>query len=182
MARRASGSDEALAHAYDLIAQATDVEQLRQAQAVVLPLAFGLDMQSTARAIGVSKGWACQLRTRFLRGQVVGAPQAQKPGGRRHENMTASQEHAFLAPFFEQAAEGGVLVVGLIKRALDERLGRRVPLSSVYNLLHRNGWRKLAPDKRHPQSDPLAQEAWKKNSPTSSTASAKPGRKTNRSS
>jgi hypothetical protein len=30
--------------------------------------------------------------------------------------------------------------------------------SSVYNLMHRHGWRKLAPDKRHPQSDPLAQQ------------------------
>ena len=35
-------------------------------------------------------------------------------------------------------------------------------LSSVYNLLHRHGWQNLAPDKRHPQSDPLAQEEWKK--------------------
>jgi hypothetical protein len=31
-------------------------------------------------------------------------------------------------------------------------------LSSVYNLLHRYGWRKLGPDKRHPQSDSLAQQ------------------------
>jgi Winged helix-turn helix len=30
--------------------------------------------------------------------------------------------------------------------------------------LHRHGWRKLAPDKRHPKSDPQAQEEWKKNS------------------
>ena len=49
-------------------------------------------------------------------------------------------------------------------------------LSSVYNLLHRHGWRKLAPDKRHPQSDPLAQEEWKKNSPSDSPKSARTGR------
>ncbi|MEO6025101.1 MAG: hypothetical protein ABIP64_18725 [Burkholderiales bacterium] len=41
-------------------------------------------------------------------------------------------------------------------------------LSSVYNLLRRHGWRKRAPDtrplsgKRPPQSDPAAQDAWKK--------------------
>ena len=35
-------------------------------------------------------------------------------------------------------------------------------LSSVYNLLHRHGWRKLAPDKRHPQSDPLAQQEFRR--------------------
>lgn len=79
--------------------------------------------------------------------------------------MTMAQEREFLAPFLEQAAVGGVLVVGRIKAALDERLGRQVALASVYNLLHRHDWRKLAPDKRHPQSDPNAQEVWKKNSP-----------------
>ena len=73
------------------------------------------------------------------------------------------EEREFLAPFLEQAATGSVLVVGQIKAALDQRLGREVALASAYNLLHRHGWRKLAPDNRHPQSDPLlAQEEWKK--------------------
>jgi hypothetical protein len=45
------------------------------------------------------------------------------------------------------------MVVGEIKRALDARLGRNVPLPSVYNLLHRHNWRKLAPGKRHPQDE-----------------------------
>jgi hypothetical protein len=71
-----------------------------------------------------------------------------------------------LKPFFDQAAKGGILVVSQIKPALEKALGRPMALSSAYNVLHRNGWRKLAPDKRHPQSDPTAQEAWKKNSPT----------------
>ena len=31
------------------------------------------------------------------------------------------------------------------------------------NIVH--GWRKVAPDTRHPKSDPLTQEQWKKNSP-----------------
>lgn len=39
-------------------------------------------------------------------------------------------------------------------------------LSTVYNVLHRNGWRKLAPDKRHPQSDEQAEGQWKKTART----------------
>jgi hypothetical protein len=93
--------------------------------------------------------------------------------------MSVAQEREFLAPFLESAAVGGVLVVGQIKAALDERLGRKVALASAYNLLHRHNWRKLAPDKRHPQSDPVAREEWKKNSPKYSPKSAKTGRKTN---
>jgi len=91
--------------------------------------------------------------------------------------MSLEEEREFLAPFLEQAATGGVLVVGQIKVALDKRLGRKVALASAYNLLHRHDWRKLAPDKRHPQSDPQAQEEWKKNSPKGLPPSAKTGRK-----
>ena len=168
MGRRASGG-ELLEVAKVTLAKAKTVEELRQAQAVVLPLEFGLSLEQTAQAIGVSVG--CQLRTRFVRmGGALGDSRAMR-GGRRRENMTRDEEAAFLAPFFEKAKIGGILIVGEIKQALDVRLGRKVALASAYNLLHRHGWRKLAPDKRHPKADVAAQEAWKKNSPTSSRKS-----------
>ena len=85
------------------------------------------------------------------------------------------EEKEFLTPFFDKAREGGILVVGEIKQALDKRLGRTVALASAYNLLHRHGWRKLAPDKRHPKSNIVVQDDWKKNSPTSLPESAKRG-------
>ena len=91
------------------------------------------------------------------------------------------QEAELLKPFFETASKGGILVVGNIKPKLEAALGREMGLSTVYKLLHRHNWRKLAPDKRHPQSDPAAQEEFKKNSPKHSQKSAKTGRKTGRS-
>lgn len=167
MGRKASGG-EFLEQAKVCLAKAKSVEELRQAQAVVLPLEFGLSLEETAQAIGVSVGWACQLRTRFVRaGGIPGRGRAAR-GGRRRENLTRDEEAAFLAPFFEKAKAGGILVVGEIKQALDARLGRKVALASAYNLLHRHDWRKLAPDKRHPKADVAAQEDWKKNSPMSS--------------
>lgn len=157
MSRPASGDEEVLLSARKAITSAKTVEQLRQAQAVVLPLDYGLNLADTAQVIGVSPGWACQLRRRFMRRQVAGAADAPTAGGRKRQNMSLQEELEFLAPFFDQAATGGLLVVGQIKAALDQRLGREVALASAYNLLHRHNWRKLAPDKRHPQSDPLAQ-------------------------
>lgn len=177
MSRPVSGNEEVLRNARQVIASATTVEQLRQAQAVVLPVDYGLSLADTASAIGVSPGWVCQLRRRFIHGRVAGAADAPTAGGRKRQNMTLAQEQEFLAPFLEQAASGGVLVVGQIKAALDKRLGREVALASAYNLLHRHNWRKLAPDKRHPKSDPVAQEEWKKNSPKHLPPSAKTGRK-----
>jgi transposase len=167
MARPLSGG-EFLEQAKVCLTKAKTVNELRQAQAVVLPLELGITMEETAQLLGVSEGWACQLRTRFIRNGGQWDESGPGRGGRRRENLSREEETAFLAPFLEKAQEGGILVVSEIKQALDERLGRTTALASTYNLLHRHGWRKLAPDKRHPKSDPDAQAEWKKNSPKSS--------------
>lgn len=165
MARKAKGSD-VLERAKECLAKAKTVETLRKAQAVVFPLEYGMSLNQTANAIGVSKGWASQLRNRFIQEGNVSDLDKPLRGGRRRANMSIEEEGAFLSPFFEKAKTGGILVVNDIKEALDKRLGRCVALASAYNLLHRHGWRKLAPDKRHPKSDVEAQKEWKKNFPT----------------
>ena len=174
MARPASGKN-VLEKAKEALVNARTVEELRQAQAVIMPLEYGFSIDQVAAALGISKGWACQLRMRFI--QAGGLPAETKPkrGGRRRENMSKEEETAFLAPFFDKAARGGILIVSEIKRALDEQMGRKTALASTYNLLHRHNWRKLAPDKRHPKTDVEAQLEWKKNSRTSSPGSTQSG-------
>jgi hypothetical protein len=66
MGRKVSGL-EFLEQAKVCLATTKTIEELKEAQAVVLPLAFGLSLEQTAQALGVSVGWACQLRTRFVR-------------------------------------------------------------------------------------------------------------------
>ncbi|QTD46293.1 helix-turn-helix domain-containing protein [Ottowia testudinis] len=175
MARTARGADS-LELARQMLAGAQTAEQLRQAQAVVLPLEHGLSLKQTARVIGRSWTWTCRLRNRFLAGEIAGDGQRPSRGGRRGQLMTPEQECAVLAPFLDRARTGGIVVVGQVKNELEAVLGRPMALSSVYNLLHRHGWRKLAPDKRHPQSDPLAQQEWKKNSPSALPKSDRSGR------
>lgn len=163
MARPARGK-EFLAQAREILKNAKTIEEFRQAQALILPLEYGFSIKQVAAVTGISRGWACQLRTRFIQNGGRSDEAAPKRGGRRRENLNKEEEAAFLAPFIEKATQGSILVVGEIKRALDARLGREVPLSSVYNLLHRHNWRKLAPDKKHPQANLEAQAEWKKNS------------------
>lgn len=163
MARPASGK-EFLAQAKEMLAKAKTADELRQAQALILPLEYGFSLEQVAAVTGISRGWACQLRMRFIRNGGNHPESASKRGGRRRENMSIEEETAFLAPFLEKAAQGGILVVGEIQRALDARLNKEVALASVYNLLHRHNWRKLAPDKKHPQANLEAQVEWKKNS------------------
>ena len=150
------------------VARATSVEELRAAQAVLVPAATGATLSATAALLGVGRATVARLQARFrqshvAKGAKAGAPR-RKWGGRRHALLSVEEERQFLAPWLEQARRGGVLVVSPLRAALAQRLGRPVKASVLYRLLARHGWRKVAPDTRHPKSDPQAQEAWKKNS------------------
>ena len=63
------------------------------------------------------------------------------------------------------ASKGFPVKATQIHIELEKYLGRHVPRSSVYNLLHRNNWRKVVPNKRHVKTDKAKQYEWKKNSP-----------------
>jgi transposase len=162
MARPAKGK-EVLAIAKASLAKALTVNELRICQAVIFPLELNMTTAETAAYIGRSITWTTRNRNKFIKNGGFSAKVS--PGGRKRENMPPSEEREFLEPFFDKARVGGILVAGEIHRALEERLGRKVALASAYNLLHRNGWRKLAPDKRHVEADEEAQGNWKKNSP-----------------
>lgn len=86
-------------------------------------------------------------------------------GGRRNQHLTPQQEQTFLAPFFERAERGQIATVHEIHTALQTQLGTSVHESTVYRLLHRHGWRKLAARSRHPKAEQDEQEAFKKTSP-----------------
>jgi hypothetical protein len=66
MARKAGGADQ-LAAARGLLRTAKTADELRTAQAVVLPLELGLSLEQTATAIGRSVGATCALRTRYCK-------------------------------------------------------------------------------------------------------------------
>lgn len=161
-------------HAKRLAAQAQSVEDLRCAQAVLLPALLGATLEQTAAALGVARATVgrCQAKVR----KRLTHPAQLDPawGGRRRSAMSEEEEYEFLLPWAQAAAEGGMLIVAPLRAALAQKLGRPVTHSVVYRLLARHGWRKVAPDTRHPKSDPLAQEQWKKNSPMSWQPSLKP--------
>jgi transposase len=146
-----------------LVTRATDVGQLRAAQAILLPALANLTLEQTATLLGVGRASVHRLQQR-CREEFQTAQLPRKPwGGRRRALLSLEEEKVFLEPWVEQARSAGVLVVSPLRAALAEKLGRKVTSSVVYRLLARHGWRKVAPDTRHPQSDPAAQAEWKKN-------------------
>ncbi|MBM3804532.1 MAG: hypothetical protein FJW26_19715 [Acidimicrobiia bacterium] len=163
MSRPRRVDSELLAKAQALVGEATDVSQLRAAQSILLPALANLTLEQTATVLGVGRASVHRLQQRF-REELKPARAVQKPwGGRRRALMSLDEEKAFLEPWIEQARDAGILVVSPLRAALAEKLGRKVTFSVVYRLLARHGWRKVAPDTRHPKSDLAAQAEWKKN-------------------
>lgn len=145
-------------------ADTTSVESLRQCQAVLLPALFGATLEQTAAVLGVGRATVSRLQAAFRKHRAARPNPARNWGGRRQSLLTPEEEVAFLTPWLESAAAGSLVVVSPIRAALAQRLGQPVKPSVVYRLLARHGWRKVAPDTRHPKSQPEVQEEWKKNS------------------
>ena len=145
---------------------AKTAEDLRLALAVLLPLEQGLSLKLTADIIGRSVSVTCSMRTRF--GRVIEGIQTvpqhkQQLRNRAHADLTL--EAKVLDEVLASASSGGVVIIPRLKPAIEAKLGRSIALSGIYRMLARHGWRKLAPDTRHPQGDPAARVEWKKNSP-----------------
>ena len=66
--------------------------------------------------------------------------------------MTLAEEKALLARL-AKAGAGEMLNIHDVKAAYDKAIGHPTSDSTVYNLLHRHGWRKLMPRPFHPKRD-----------------------------
>lgn len=159
-----------VATARQVVTSTADLDQLRAAQAVLLPAITGATLEQTAAILGVSRASVARLQIRFRQTPKAG-PKRRRWGGRRKALLTLQEEEEFLAPWAAQSKEAGLLVLSPVRAALAQQLGRPVAASVVWRLLARHGWRKVAPDTRHPKSDPAVQQAWKKNSRKSWRAS-----------
>lgn len=157
---------EVVRRARKAVAHATSIQELRAAQAVLVPAVMGATLMTTASVLGVGRATVARLQARFRRApkRTTASAPRRNWGGRRNALLTVEAETKFLEPWLEQARAGGMLVVSPLRAALAQRLGQPVKASVVYRLLARHGWRKVAPDTRHPKSDPRAQADWKKNS------------------
>jgi transposase len=85
-------------------------------------------------------------------------------GGRRVSMLSQEDEAKFMGGLEEVAAQGGYVDIQKIKHGFEDLCGRKVHKTSIYRLLQRHGWRKIAPRKYHPKRDLAKQEEFKKNS------------------
>jgi transposase len=120
-----------------------------------------MSSDEVALAVGFSPATVKKLWSQYFSGGeevLIG----QGRGGRRRANLSLEEEQKLLVYFFNKAESGEVLVVNEVKAAYEKAVGRTVPKSTVYRMLARHGWRKIAPRPRHPKADPQKMEAFKK--------------------
>lgn len=140
-----------------------DLMNYKRALALRLRDEFNMAAAQIGAVIGFSEQNVRQIHADYFKeGKTVF--NKQQKGGRRRENMTIQEEKDLLEPFFKASEESGIVTVDVIKKAYEKKLGKKVNISTVYRLLGRHGWRKLAPRPRHPKTDIEAQEAFKKTS------------------
>jgi len=90
------------------------------------------------------------------------AIEGDKRGGRNRQLMTFEEEKDLLEGFINAASDASMLVVNEVKAALEKKLGRTVHKTTMYRILKRHKWRKIAPRPSHPKQNKEAVEAFKK--------------------
>lgn len=162
MARPRRSNQALVAQAQKAVATATDLHQLRAAQAILLPALLGATLEKTASLLGVGRATIPRLQHQFG-AQVSGKPIPRKSwGGRRHALLSMAEEKEFVSNWQAKAEAGELVVLSAMRADLEKRLDRKVAAEVFYRLVRRHRWRKVAPDTRHPKSDPVIQEEWKK--------------------
>jgi hypothetical protein len=131
---------ELVQKAQTVIVKAKDLQELRAAQAVLLPALLGTTLEQTASLLGVARATVPWLQVRFRQRCDAVCPLPKKHGGRWNVLMIVEEERVCLAPWVEEAKSGGVLVISVLRAALAQRLGRPVAAS------RRDGWHDLPGD------------------------------------
>jgi transposase len=142
-----------------------DCDEFKRALCVILGHDAQLTVSKISQILHISERSVYRYRDEIFN-IFHGTPDPRDEwGGRRNSLLSEQEEIKFLNGYYEQSLKGEIVHVKIIHNDLEQILGRSIPIASTYNMLHRNGWRKLKPDTCHPKADPVEQEKFKKNIP-----------------
>lgn len=146
-----------------LLSSTRSVYEFKKIQAVYFRAKYDYSASKIAKMVGLKLQTVKNIHFTYLKyGEISLKSSNGSQGGRNISYFTLEQEKVFLAEFEAQGKQGKILEVSQIHVALQQKIGLKIPLSTTYRMLHRHGWRKLAPRPKHPKGDKEAQEAFKK--------------------
>ena len=155
----------------DWMKRAKTKRDMQRVQCVGFHLLQQLSSADIARVICVSPVTVRRVWIAFAK-EGEEALFDEKRGGRHHEHLGTEEETMFLRPFIKKAHAGGFINIKPVHAALQKKLGKKIPASTTYAMLHRQGWRKVVPRAHHPKGDPIAREQFKASFPPHPETSA----------
>ncbi len=146
-----------------LIRFTTTLSEYRRIQIIYFRSKYGYNATQIAEMVGLETQTVRNIQSAYLKQGELGLCQSGQ-GGRRRFNLSIEEEEVFLSIFELDGEMGDMLEVSQVHRTYERQIGRRVPKSTVYRLMHRHGWRKLAPRPKHPKGDKEVVKRFKKTS------------------
>lgn len=131
-------------------------------QCIWLRHILGMSAPEIATALRLSVSTIRRIHVEFIKNGRPAIEGKGNRGGRRKSYMSFDEECKFLEAHARQSEDGKIRNVSLLKRDYETRIGQKVHKTSIYRLLDRHGWRKIAPRTYHTKRDPNATSALKK--------------------
>ena len=136
---------------------------IRRVLCVLFKIEEGWNSEKIASYVGYTPSYIREIQSLYKQiGEEAFHYKPRPEGFRTHENMTLEEEKAFLDEFHHKAIKGNIIEVSSIHEAYEEKLKRKVYRSVIYDLLDRNGWRKIMPRPRHSKNNKEKMENFKK--------------------
>ncbi len=133
MPRSPTSAEGALERAEQLVRDAKTADELRAAQAMLLPL-LGHSLEETARVVGKDRYWVSRTRNRVLRG----GPLTVQHGGRRRSLLTEEEEFAFVLKAVATSSESwGKSPRQALRELLDAKIPSWVDDATLTRLMNR---------------------------------------------
>ena len=138
-----------------------DVREYRRWQVIHLVQIQKMKKTHAAKAIGISKVSLHGILNRFASFGPEGMPTKPR-GGRLDSYMSLDEEKQLIDGLFENGEKGLIITAREVKEAAEKKLQHAVSEDYAYDLLHRQGWRKVTPRPKHPKNNKEQQEEFKK--------------------
>ena len=117
----------------------------------------GRNNTEISNATGFNPNYICEIVKDYLKGGIEKLMEDGRKGG-NNRNLSEEEEVALIAKFADRAEKGKVVTVEEIALAYDKACNKtHKSKSCVYYLLHKHGWRRVTPKKRHPKKASEAQ-------------------------
>jgi transposase len=155
-------SDSVLSDARRIMDRLSYRDDVLMAISIILSSA-GNGYKTIGGILGVSEATIKRMNNAFSSRSASGTlEEASRWGGDRRSILSFDEEIEVLDTLHSEAGQGHLVTVASIKTALECRAGTAMSVQTVYNILYRHKWHKVAPDKVHPKNNPASLEEFKK--------------------